>query len=170
MIATRLPVFAKRAKRQLVGHDKFYFFDAGVYRAIRPRGPLDRAEEIEGAALEGLVLQHLRAWRDYSGHRVSLHFWRTRSGSEVDFIVYGDEDLVAIEVKNSARVSRSDLASLRAFAADYPESRGLLLHRGADQYLMDGILCAPCERFLAALRPDQPLPDAGWRRSPQDAR
>jgi hypothetical protein len=38
-----------------VAHPKFYFFDAGVYRSLRPRGPVDRPEEIAGAALEGLA-------------------------------------------------------------------------------------------------------------------
>ena len=52
LIAVRLPVFTRRAKRRLVAHPKFYFFDAGVFRAIRPRGPLDLAEEVEGPALE----------------------------------------------------------------------------------------------------------------------
>lgn len=42
MLAARLPVFSKRAKRELVAKDKFYFFDAGVFRTIRPKGPLDR--------------------------------------------------------------------------------------------------------------------------------
>ena len=41
LIAVRLPVFTRRAKRRLVAHPKFYFFDAGVFRAIRPRGPLE---------------------------------------------------------------------------------------------------------------------------------
>jgi hypothetical protein len=35
-----------------VTHPKFYFFDAGGFRSVRPAGPLDRAEEIDGAALE----------------------------------------------------------------------------------------------------------------------
>jgi len=30
MIGIRLPVFVKRARRRLVAHPKFYFFDAGV--------------------------------------------------------------------------------------------------------------------------------------------
>jgi hypothetical protein len=29
-----------------------------VFRSLRPRGPLDAPEEIEGMALEGLVAQH----------------------------------------------------------------------------------------------------------------
>ena len=163
LIAARLPVFTKRAKRQLVGHDKFYFFDAGVFRTLRPAGPLDRPQEIDGAALEGLVFHHLRAWNDYSGSPATLHFWRTRAGLEVDFIVYGAQEFAAIEVKNSARIQPSDLASLRAFGDEYPEARLILLHRGQEQFLTGSILCVPCERFLRHLKPGQPLPEAGWR-------
>lgn len=46
---------------------KFYFFDTGVFRTVRPKGTLDRPEEIDGAALEGLIAQHLRAWNAYRG-------------------------------------------------------------------------------------------------------
>jgi predicted AAA+ superfamily ATPase len=167
LIGVRLPAFAKRARRQLVGHDKFFFFDAGVFRSIRPKGPLDRPAEIDGAALEGLVLQHLRAWNDYSGQHSTLHFWRTRAGVEVDFVVYGEQALVAIEVKNAATVSSQDLQALKAFATDYPESRAVLLYRGREQFLRDGVLCVPCERFLKALKPGHPLPDLAWRRTPE---
>ncbi len=164
LIAVRLPSFSKRAKRKLIGHDKFYFFDAGVYRSIRPKGPLDRPTEIDGAALEGLVFQHLRAWNDYSGQHSTLYFWRTRAGLEVDFVVYGEKELVAIEVKNAAKVSSHDLQSLKAFIKDYPESRAVLLYRGQEQFLRDGVLCVPCERFLKALRPGHSLPDQTWVR------
>jgi transposase InsO family protein len=45
----------------MTSRHKFYFFDAGVYRAVRPSGPLDASEEIDGPALETLVLEELRA-------------------------------------------------------------------------------------------------------------
>lgn len=57
LIAIRLPVFTRRAKRLMARHGKFYFFDAGVYRALRPKGPLDSTEDIDGPAVETLVLQ-----------------------------------------------------------------------------------------------------------------
>jgi predicted AAA+ superfamily ATPase len=60
LIAYRIPVFAKRAKRRLTLHDKFYFFDVGLYRTLRPSGPLDRPEEVEGHAIEALFLQELK--------------------------------------------------------------------------------------------------------------
>ena len=82
-LAFRLPVFRKRQKRQLTAHPKFYWFDAGVFRSARPAGPLDRPEEIDGGALEGLVGQHLRAWISHSRRRAGLFFWRTRFGNVV---------------------------------------------------------------------------------------
>jgi uncharacterized protein len=61
LLSFRVPVFTRRAKREPAVHPKFLLFDAGVFRSLRPRGSLDRPEEIDGAALEGLVAQHLRA-------------------------------------------------------------------------------------------------------------
>jgi len=63
-IGFRLYVFSKRAKRRLVAHPKFYFFDAGVFRALRPKGPLDKPEEIDGSACETLLFQELLATND----------------------------------------------------------------------------------------------------------
>ena len=75
-----------------------------MYRSLRPTGPLDRPSEIDGAALEGLVAQHLRAWIAYTPEAHDLFCWRTRSGVEEDFVVYGSTHFVAVEVKNSDRV------------------------------------------------------------------
>jgi predicted AAA+ superfamily ATPase len=155
LLGSRIPVFSKRARRAVIVHPKFYLFDAGVYRSLRPKGPLDRPEEIEGLALEGLVAQHLRAWIDYSNKDSTLHFWRTRSGVEVDFVIYGEEGLFAIEVKNAARIHPEDLRGLKSFGQDYPESKAYLLYRGKERLMKDGILCLPCEEFLKALRPGQ---------------
>jgi len=153
MLGFRLSVFTRRAKRAVAGHPKFYFFDAGVFRSARPSGPLDRSAEIDGAALEGLVAQHLRAWNSYRGERNRLYYWRTRHGSEVDFVVYGEDGFWAIEVKNSRRVDPHDVRALTAFRDDYPEARTILLHRGDDRLEIDGVRCVPCEEFLRALDP-----------------
>lgn len=155
MIGTRLPIFTRRAKRAVSAHPKFFFFDAGVFRAARPRGPLDRDSEIQGPALEGLVLQHLRAWNAYRGEPNSIHYWRTRAGVEVDFVVYGPDGLWAIEVKNSRRVHPLDVRGLLAFRDDYRESRPVFLYRGTESLQIEGVACMPVERFLARLRPDR---------------
>ena len=153
LIAFRLQVFSKRAQRKLVAHPKFYFFDSGVFQNLRPKGPLDRPEEIGGAALEGLVGQSLRAWNAYRNHPYELFFWRSRSGVEVDFVLYGETGIYAIEVKNSNRIRPEDLRSLNEFQKDYPQSQTILLYRGDEKLLLNKILCIPCEQFLKALSP-----------------
>jgi predicted AAA+ superfamily ATPase len=103
------------------------------------------------------VAQHLKAWVAYSQVKKELFFWRTRSGVEVDFVVYGPDGLWAIEVKNAQKVRPDDLRGLRSFKEEYPLSKTFLLYRGKDRFLTDEILCAPCENFLRRLRPDQTL-------------
>jgi uncharacterized protein len=158
LLGFRLQVFMKRAQRKLVEHPKFYYMDAGVFRSLRPKGPLDSPEEIGGACLEGLVAQHLRAWIAYSKGEKTLYFWRTRAGLQVDFIVYGEDTFLAIEVKRSRVVSSKDVRSLRAFREDYPQARACLLYGGKDRILINDVLCLPCEEFLTNLVPDAPAP------------
>jgi len=161
LLSFALPVFTRRARRETTAHPKFFLFDAGVYRSLRPAGPLDRPEEIEGAALEGLVAQHLRAWLAYRGADAKLFFWRTRSGVEVDFVVYGSAEFCAIEVKNSGRIRQEDLRGLAAFVADYPQARTVLLYRGYRRERKGDIWILPVEEFLRDLQPSRDLPIPG---------
>jgi predicted AAA+ superfamily ATPase len=153
LLSFRVPVFTRRAQRHLVSHDKFFYFDAGVYRSIRPRGPLDSPAEIDGMALEGLVAQHLRAWANYRSVPAELYYWRTKSGSEVDFVLYGADVFVAIEVKRARTVHHTDLRALKAFNTDYPEARVCLLYMGSEALRMGDVLCLPCDQFLRHLHP-----------------
>ncbi len=159
LLAFRVPVFNRRARRKTTAHPKLYLFDSGVFRTLRPRGPLDRREEIEGAAFEGLVAQHLRAWIAYSHSDCRLYFWRTVKGTEVDFILYGGDGFWALEVKNTTKVRPKDLRALRSFRDDYPECEAALLYRGTKRLRIDGIWCLPGEEFLRRLRPYKGLFD-----------
>jgi len=157
LLGSTLDIFSRRDLRALSSRPKFYYFDSGVYKALRPKGPLDRKEELEGPALEGLVLQHIRAWIAGQSETYSVNFWRTRSGVEVDFIVYGPQGFWAIEVKNNSSISPKDVNGLKAFHEDYPESTPVLFYRGKERIQVGGILCMPCEEFLLKITIDHPL-------------
>jgi predicted AAA+ superfamily ATPase len=159
LLGFQLDVFSKRAKRGLATHPKFYFFDTGIFRANRPRGPLDSQSELNGLALEGLVAQHLHAWCAYTSDSHQLYYWHTRTGVEVDFVIYGPSGLYAIEVKNANRIRPEDLKGLTAFADDYPQSRRYFLYRGQERQLINGTLCMPCTEFLSQLHPGK-FPEA----------
>lgn len=115
---------------------------------------MDSSSEINGPGLEGLVAQHLRAWIDYQGLPNKLYYWRTQHGLEIDFIVYGKQ-FYAIEVKYADKIFARDLAALKAFSSDYPEAKPMLLYRGQERLLKDGIICLPIEDFLKKLNPTE---------------
>jgi predicted AAA+ superfamily ATPase len=152
LLGYTLPVFSKRAQRAIISHPKFYLFDAGVYLSLRPRGPLDRPEEIFSAALEGLVAQHLKAWIDNQNSDYDLTYWHTRAGTEVDFIVYGEGGFWAIEVKNGTNLSPKDFSGLKSFSEEYPEAKLILLYRGKHQIVRQNVLCIPVDEFLKSMR------------------
>jgi len=160
LIGFQLTMFTQRAKRELSAHPKFYFFDAGVYHALRPKSIKDSEAEIDGAGLETLVAQHLIAWRDYTPSKHDVNFWRTRSDVEVDFVVFGELGFWAIEVKNTTTIRPSDLRGLRTFQEDYPEAKTLFLYRGKERLLKNNVLCLPCDDFLKALQPGLALDHA----------
>lgn len=151
LLSISLPVFTKRAKRRMAAHPKFYFFDPGVFQTLRPKGPLDPQEQIDGPALETLVLHHLNALNEYQNLGYTLHYWRTQTGDEVDFILYGQRGLIAIEVKRGARPAGSDFSGLRKFQADFPEAKRYLFHLGTRRWHENGIEVIPLTEALQEL-------------------
>jgi len=101
LIGAWLPAWRPRAKVKETGHPKFYLFDCGVARALagRLREPLEGAER--GPLLETLVFHELRAQLAYAGLGGSLAYYRTPSGTEVDFVWSRGKRAVGIEVRAS---------------------------------------------------------------------
>lgn len=152
MIAYRVPVFSKKSKRRLVTHSKFYFFDAGVYRTLRPTGPLDAPEEVDGIALETFFLQELIALNDALNLGYKIFYWRTSNGREVDFVLYGPKGLVAFEVKKTGRVSSMMLRGLKSFLADYPMAKAYFAYGGTRRMYDGKIEIVPVAEILKNLR------------------
>lgn len=151
LLSVRLPVFTRRAQRRLGGHPKFFFFDAGVFRALRPKGPLDSHDEIAGAATETLVFQEVRALNDALSLGYTLHTWRTREGLEVDLVLYGPLGLHAIEIKASSRLRGGETRGLEAFASDYPMAKLWLVHGGRHRQEVGAVTVLPFAEFFATL-------------------
>lgn len=152
LLGIKLPVFTKKAKRRLVAHPKFYFFDVGVFRTLRPMGPLDSPEQVEGSSYESLVLQELRAVNDYFDLGYTLYYWRTSNAVEVDFILYGKRGIKAIEVKRVGKISSDTLKGLNAFLAEFPMADAYLFYGGKHPMKEGKITIIPMAEGLKTLR------------------
>lgn len=151
LIGYRLPVFSKKAKRRLIFHPKFYFFDVGMYRTIRPMGPLDLPEEAEGSSYETLFLQELKAINDYFDLGYRLFYWRTANGIEVDFIAYGERGICAFEIKRTRKLTTTMLKGLKFFLKDYPSAKCYFIYGGKREMKDGRIKIIPMEKTLKHL-------------------
>ncbi|MCX7030355.1 MAG: ATP-binding protein [Spirochaetes bacterium] len=103
---------------------KHYFFDLGIrnmllrdFSAVGSRG--DRSSILESF----VALAIIRALPP----NAELRFWRTRSGSEVDFVLVKNRIPHPIEVKAGARTAEIP-PGLRKFLAAYPEAPGAIVY------------------------------------------
>jgi predicted AAA+ superfamily ATPase len=151
LLGVWLPAWRKRAKVKEVASPKFFLFDAGVARALsgRVREPLDRTER--GFLMETWVLHELRAAIAHRGLGGQLHYWRTPSGSEVDFVWTRGGRAVGVEVKTGSTWRPEYGAALKSLV----ESRAISECHGVytgQALLKDGpIRVWPIMRFLREL-------------------
>ena len=151
LLAKTINPFTHRMKRKIIAQQKFYFFDTGVFRSLRPMGILDKVEEADGAALETLFFQSLQAINDYYNLGYKIYFWRTTSGVEVDFILYGPKGLHAFEIKRSDKITSKALKGLKAFKEDYPEAKASIIYFGKHREYHSDIQAVPFEDALKEL-------------------
>jgi predicted AAA+ superfamily ATPase len=151
LIGFWLPAWQRRAKVKEVASPKFYLFDPGVARALagRLREPLDGSER--GFLLETWVLHELRAAMACRNLGGDLRYWRTPSGSEVDFIWTRAKNAVGIEVK-AATVWRHEFGNaLKGLVADGIIKTGFGVYTGAAE-LKDGpVRVFPLKSFFKEL-------------------
>lgn len=151
LIAVLLPAWRPRARVKEVAHPKLYLFDSGVARALsgRLREPLESAER--GRLLETWVLSELRAHSSIANIGGEISYWRTPSGSEVDFVWSRGRRAVGIEVKASTRWRAEDGDSLAALLAERAVQHAFGVYLG-DRPLVDrATRVLPVAAFLAEL-------------------
>lgn len=151
LIGGWLPAWQRRAKVKEVASPKFYLFDCGVARALagRIREPLDGLER--GFLLETWILHELRATIAYDNLGGELKYWRTPSGSEVDFIWARGRRAVGIEVKAATRWRPEFGGALKSLIADRIVDSGFGVYAGTVD-LKDGPLrVLPLRKFLTEL-------------------
>ncbi len=147
LIGYDLPAWGRARSRKPVATSKFYFFDIGVARALQGREPVTERAPDFGDAFEAWLFHELRTWIDYRGDG-TLHYWRTTSGFEVDFIL---DEAIAIEAKATRRVTGRDLKGLRALSEEASMKRSIVVSLEARPRRVEQIEILPWRDFLRRL-------------------
>lgn len=149
LLGYRLQPWKKTPDRRLIETEKFYLFDVGVANYLARRKPAFSTPEF-GMSFEHFIFMELKAYQAYKDPELPLHYWRTSTGIEVDFIL-GDMD-VAIEVKTSKRIDNAHAKGLRALGESHSLKRLLLVSFEKEPKKLSGnIECLFWEDFLKQL-------------------
>ncbi|MGQ0734441.1 MAG: ATP-binding protein [Acidobacteriota bacterium] len=141
----RVPAYVLNRTKRLVKAPKVFWADTGL--AMQLAG----AVEPTGAHLENLVATDLLAWSALVSGPVSVLYWRTAAGAEVDFVVETPRQVLPIEVKATRRVGLGDARHLELFLDEYADRAraGLVLYTGDEIFwLTKRVLAVPWSRIL----------------------
>jgi len=139
---------------------KFYWFDPGVARAAAGLvyDPIDRLWK--GVALESLIFHELRVYNLTSGKNRGIYFYRTGSGSEIDFIIETRKArpelnpvIICLEVKLAEKWDRRWERAMRSLneSCRVEVDKMFGIYMGKRTYCFEGITVLPVQKFLEKL-------------------
>jgi len=150
LLGTMVAPFKRRQSRQVISRTpKFYLFDVGVAGVMTKRHIEEEKGELFGKAFEHFIFMEITAYNSYNEIDYEINFWRTKSGLEVDFVLGKGE--VAIEVKSSTRIEKSDLRPLNAFIEEYSPRKALVVCNEREERVHGKIRITPYRNFLRDL-------------------
>lgn len=137
----------QESKRRKAGATpKFYLFDTGVANFLRADNNINEGSSEYGKAFEQFIAMELRAYLSYRRVKKSLRYWRTRSGSEVDFLIGND---TAIEVKSTRKICDKHLKGLRTLKEEKIFLQYIVVSFDKmDRITVDDIRCLHWSQFL----------------------
>lgn len=126
-IMHNLTPYFKNARQEIIKSPKSYFIDNGMRNYL-----LDDFKELEirpdrGSLFENIILKELLLIQQ--SKNFGLHFWRTKQGSEVDFILEKGKTLIPIEVKFNLRSIKVN-SGIRNFIKKYKPKKAYIVNLG----------------------------------------
>ncbi len=152
LLGFTVDAWKKSIKRKAISRSKFYFFDIGISHVLAGIHTIDSKSDLFGRAFEHFIALELYAYLSYRRCRLTLSYWRSVNGQEVDFVI-GDQ--LAIEVKSSMRSSKKQLKGLLALKEEGIIQQFYLVSRDKINRQEQSISMMYWEQFLTLLWSDQ---------------
>ena len=134
----RLQPFFKNQLKRLIKTPKIYATDTGILSHLLQ---IDSKEELEkshykGDIVETFIYDELLKANSSATKKAGLYYYRTTDKKEIDFILDFGQKIVAVEIKTSKSVSKSDLKHIYHLQKEAPEifDKGIVLY-GGDTFL-----------------------------------
>lgn len=129
-----VPPYVGGKRAEITSRPKIYFLDNGLRNFLFGGFTPFQARPDVGTLAENLVFTELCTYTNPLMD--SIHFWRSSSQAEVDFVLVRGSSLMAIEVKAAAMKKPKISRSLRSFIQAYQPAKVLVVNAGLQEELV----------------------------------
>lgn len=147
----RVTPFVGNKRKEITSNPIFYFIDNGFRnQSLQSLSmSLDTRQDI-GLLIQSAVFEELLKFKVQHFYDFKIHFWRTQSGAEVDFVLYKNEEcIIPIEVKFKTMNDPVVTRAFRSFIDAYQPKLGFFITKDLNKK----IIINHCEvHFISFLR------------------
>ena len=131
----RLPAYSRNLRKEVSKMDKIYFYDLGIRNyLIDNLKPLDQRMD-SGSMWENFIIAERRKQLFYTGRSVQTYFWRTYTGSEIDYVEEDGDGLRGYEIK----ISKTKVQSPKLWKDEYNAGFQLINRENYIEWLLEGM-------------------------------
>jgi len=142
-VCAGVPPFFSNRQKELVKNPKIYFFDTGFRNFLMENmGAIPKRPD-GGALIENAVFIRLMQVKQEAER---VHFWRTKAGAEVDFVLKKGTQVFPVEVKYSPYTETRVPRGMVSFITSFKPKRALVLTKdywGMKKISTTDVLFAP---------------------------
>ncbi|MFT3742121.1 MAG: ATP-binding protein [Gammaproteobacteria bacterium] len=138
-VLARITPFVGNKRKEITSNPIFYFIDNGFRnQALHQLSqPLETRQDL-GLLVQSAIFQELLKFKIQHFYDFSIHFWRTQSGAEVDFVLDHEGGVIPIEVKFRNMQTPTISRGFRSFIEAYQPTHGFFITKDFNQKIMVG--------------------------------
>ncbi len=95
----KLPAFSHNPRKEISKSQKYYFYDTGIRNILIDNMKYLYDRNDAGALWENFIIAERRKYLLYNQKNVNCYFWRTYSGTEIDYVEEIIDEYYAYEIK-----------------------------------------------------------------------
>jgi predicted AAA+ superfamily ATPase len=157
-----LPAHHRNFSKRLMKSPKLYFLDSGLAAWLLGIQSPDAlfTHAMRGALFESWVVSELLKGRHLQAPGSNLHFWRDRSGLEIDVLIDQGEMLVPVEAKSGQTVASDFTTGIRRWSAlaGVAAARGWVVYGGDAAVPRDEAEVLPWKQIARLVNELNPTP------------
>jgi predicted AAA+ superfamily ATPase len=115
----KLPAFSHNPRKEISKSQKYYFYDTGIRNIMIDNMKYLNDRTDSGALWENFIIAERRKFLLYNQKNVNCYFWRTYSGTEIDYVEENKGEYFGYEIKSGKSKTRIPVSWSSGYGSNF---------------------------------------------------